>query len=249
MSRTLQAFSHLHRIHAGFDQLAGELEQLLKTPVCITNCGKCCEVNTPQWTALEAMNAVSVLLGSGGLPEALKRAEYWLTRKKDVAASYEGMLAGCYLPAKIKAEHWALANQPCPMLDDEKQCLIHAARPLTCRSYGVTRSCDINFCPRPAGAGEPVNDRLYMRSPDLQADIKRLWKSAKEINPNFVVYGFVPTMLYRAARETEFYAMVQDNKIASAKIVGTDLDTTLLWQEQQDSIRKGELPDMVAMKN
>lgn len=243
MSRTIEAFIRLHGIQKGFEGVAGELEKLIQTPICVDNCGLCCEVNTPRWTALEAMNAITVLAGNGTLDEALKRAEDWLIRK-DVATSYEGLLAGCYVPPKINAEYTAISQTPCPMLTDEKKCLVHAARPLACRAYGVTRSCS-GFCPRPAGKGEPVTDRMYMKCPELRADIEALWKEAKEINPRFIIQGFMPTMLFRAGREAKFYELAYDNKIASAKIVGTDIDSTLLWQEQYDALRKGVLPDLV----
>lgn len=247
MSKTIQAFIYLHQIQKGFDGLAEELEQLLKTPVCIEKCGKCCEINTPQWTAIEAMNAVSVLAGNGKLDEALKRAEYWLTQK-DEAISYEGMLAGCFVPSKIKEEHWKISRAQCPMLDDDKRCVIHEARPLACRAGGVTVEY-FGFCPRPQGRGEPATSRMYLKCPDLKAEIANFKEEARRIDPKFVIYSFVPTMLFRAAREVKFYEMVHDNKIASAKIVGTDLDTTLLWQEQKDAVAKGVTPDLVAMKS
>ena len=234
----------LHGIQKGFEGVATQLESIIKTPVCVPNCGKCCEINTPQWTALEAMNAVSVLMGNGKLTEALIRAEDWLLDRK-LAPSHEGMLAGCFVPPKIKAEHENLIHSICPMMNSEKQCLVHEARPLACRAYGVTVSVT-DFCPRPCGSNELNHGHMYMKCPELKADISLLWKQAKEIEPKFVIYGFVPTMLYRAAREARFYELVHDNKIASAKIIGTDLDTTLLWQEQADALKAGVTGDLVA---
>lgn len=235
----------LHRLQAGFGQVAADLEDLIKAPICVS-CGQCCQANTPQMMAIEAMNAVSVLAGNGKLIEALARAEHWLTTRHAIAPSYEGQYAGCYLPPKIKDEHVALVSSPCPMLTDDKQCFIHEVRPMACRAFNVTWTPGFPACSRPPGKNEQHSARLYLKCPELKDHIAKFKEFCREVEPRFILYGFVPTMIYRAGREVDFYRLVQDNRIASAKIVGDDIDKDILWQEQHDALKRGVMPDIVA---
>jgi hypothetical protein len=67
------------------------------------------------------------------------------------------------------------------------------------------------------------------------------FKADCERKPEWKIYGFAPTLLYRAAEPDKFRALVDDNRIPSAKIIGTAFDTNLMWQPDLDAQRQGDL--------
>jgi Fe-S-cluster containining protein len=240
----LEALIRLDEVQKGFDGAASYLEKELKTPIC-TGCGKCCENNTPVSSTIEAINAVSILTGNGKLGEALKMANAWLLERDNKATSYEGLIAGSFVPAKIMDEYSNLLVSQCPFYTHEKTCFIHEVRPFACRAFGVTKS-NTGFCNRPEGIGESLTKHLYVNSPDLMNVHKKLKDMCYKKNKSWMVTGLFPTLLYRAAMQKEFYELVKDNKIPSAKIIGADIDTALLWEVQKEAIDAGINPDLVA---
>lgn len=241
----IDAFGKLHKFYRGFGSAERQLENTIGRSICISGCGKCCQANTVRCMTIEAMNAVSILTGTGELTKVMSIAEGWLLERHHEAPTYEGMISGRFVPAKIKEEAGVLASLPCPFLSETKQCLIHGARPLVCRAYGVTR-ITTGFCPRPPGKGETWSEYMYMQAPQLQTDIHKFKESYRVTHPEWVIFGFLPAVLYRAGREEKFRKLVRDNRIASAKIIGTHLDETLMWQPLVEAIKKGVSPDMVA---
>jgi hypothetical protein len=77
-------------------------------------------------------------------------------------------------------------------------------------------------------------------------DIHSFKEQYRDNHREWITFSFFPTLLYRAAREKEFREMVRDNRIATAKIIGTELDQTLAWQPQIEALQKGVDPDLVA---
>lgn len=239
----IEAFSKLRRFHRGFEKADAVLQQTIGRPTCISGCGRCCTTTTCM--IIEAMDAVSILMGLGKLQKAVSIAEGWLLERHSEALSYDGMLAGCFASPKIRGEFAALSALPCPFLSEARQCVIYEARPMGCHAYGVTRS-SMGLCPRAPGKGETLSQFTYAQAPGLKADIQRFREGLRSNHRDWVTFGFFPTLLYRAAKENEFRAMVRDNRIATAKIIGTEVDQNLMWQPQVEAVQKGVASDLVA---
>jgi len=240
----LKAFSELHTIWQGFDWSDKVLEQTIGTSTCISGCGKCCMINVPYMRTIETINAVSVLMGTGKLKLAVAIAEGWLLEHHKVASTYEGVPIPMASP-KVHEEWLALRRSQCPFLDDRKECLIHQCRPLGCRAYGVTYS-PINECPRAPGRDETLTQHKYADSTQLRNRVNDFWADCKR-KPEWLISGFTPTLIYRAAEPEKFKKLVLDNRIASAKIVGVDYEISLMWQPQLDALNRGISPDIVSV--
>jgi Fe-S-cluster containining protein len=238
----IEAFKQLRQIHKIFALAAERLEEDIGKPVCISSCGICCQHNTPRWMTIEAINAVSVLTGLGRLSKALSIAEGWLLEQNQEAMTYEGMPVGWASP-RVRDEFNALAVSQCPFLEQDMRCGIYEVRPLTCRAFGVTRD-NADTCLRPPGKGETITQRRYIHTPVFRQMVEDFRKRCGEKNQTWVHAGFVPTLLFRAGKEKKFRDLVKDNAIASAKIVGVDYETTLMWQPQVDAIRRGVMPEL-----
>ena len=245
MESMVKAFSKLHDFKRGFDGATESLERTIGCSVCVSGCGKCCDVSTVRCMTIEAMNAVSVLLSDPRYSKIIGIAKGWLLEHHQVAPTYEGRLTNKFASQKIRDEWAALSTLPCPFLTETKMCMIHDARPLVCMSYGVTVQGG-GFCPRPHGKGETLTQLMYIQSPELYNDIQRFKKHYKETRSDWTTFGFLPTLLYRAAKEKEFKLLVESNQIATAKLVGTDIDTTLMWEPQAEALLAGYSPDLVA---
>lgn len=239
----IKTFETLRRFYQEIDNAGRYLEEIIGKPICISNCGKCCSANTIQSSTIEAMYAVSVLTGTGKLDNVIKLCEGWLLDHHKEAPSFEGMIEGKFIPSKIKDEFESISKLPCPFLGLDLKCMVHEARPLVCRTYGITRTGS-GFCPRPPGKGETQSQFMYLQAGELRTAIDAFKRSIGEDHPEWTIYGLFPTLIYRAAKEKEFHRLVSDNRIASAKIIGTQLDTTLMWQPQLDAIKRGLTPDL-----
>lgn len=238
----IEAFIKLRRIHRVFDLAEKTLEEDIGKPTCISSCGLCCQHNTPQWMTIEAIQAISVLTGAGRLQKAMSDAEGWLLEQHQQAKTYEGMPVGWASP-RVREEYNALAVTQCPFLNGDMRCSIYEVRPLTCRAFGVTRD-NADTCPRPPGRGETITQRRYIQAPVFRKMVDEWRHECQGKNPTWVTAGFVPTLLFRAGNEKKFRELVKDNKIASAKIVGVDYETTLMWQPQVNAIRRGVMPEL-----
>jgi len=243
---TIKAFMDLQKIQGHFKIAAGYLEKQIEASVCVPNCGLCCKCNTVPAMTIEAMNIVSVMSGEARLKEVLDIAENWLLEKHSFTPSYEGMPIGLS-SEKIKNEWMAMQSNQCPFLNEQLQCVIHSARPLVCYAYGVTRDA-IDVCPRPLGRGESSTHHAYVDSTVIRKELREYRNRCTEENKTWVIAGPLPTMIFRAAREKEFRIMVHDNRIASAKLVGVEFETTLMWQPQMNAIREGISPELAMMQ-
>ena len=243
MESMVRAFRKLHDFQRGFDGASESIEQTIGCSVCIPHCGACCV--TVRCMTIEAMNAVSVLMGDPRYSKVIEIAKGWVLEHHQVAPTYEGMIKNKFASQKVRDEWTALSTLPCPFLTETKECMIHDARPLVCMSYGVTVQGG-GTCPRPHGKGETLTQLMYIQSPELYNDIQRFKKHYKETRSDWTTFGFLPTLLYRAAKEKEFKLLVESNQIATAKLVGTDIDTTLMWEPQAEAWLAGYSPDLVA---
>lgn len=241
----IKAFIDLNILQKGFEQARWGLEQSLRAPICIPGCGRCCTNKTCM--VIEAANMVSHLTGLGKLKAAVDICENWLLEKTVVGAgeidlSYQGLPTGIVSP-QIKEEYHQVERSRCPFLTEDRQCFIYPCRPLLCRAQGVTRI--VEGCPRPLGIGENSSRRMVIGSAGFSAAVQD-FKAYCERKPEWKIYGFAPTLLFRAAEPDKFRGLVDDNRIPSAKILGTAFDLNLMWQPQIDALQRGESPDNVA---
>lgn len=240
----LKAFMELREIQQVFEDAAEVLEEDIGTPICLPSCGLCCQHNLPMWKTIEAIHAVSVLTGTGRIKQAVGIAENWLLDKHKEATLYEGMPVGFASP-KLREEWHLMAQSRCPFLMDDMSCFIHDVRPLVCRAFNVTRDGS-EICPRPLGKGEDQTHRRYIPASILKQKIQEWEEKCRRKNKSWLIAGFIPTTFFRAAKERKFRDYVHDNRIASAKLIGTEMDTSLMWQPQLDALRSGISPDLVA---
>jgi Fe-S-cluster containining protein len=231
----LQEFMGLRRIHSFIDETEAHLVAKLGVPICIPNCGKCCEENCVTIYSIEASLILSYVIGDGKL-KIIDWCRGWLLEKHTGVTIYTGIPYGV-IGEQLKSEWNALVRTPCPMLTSDKRCNIHTMRPLVCRAYGVTRDAGVG-CPRPIGKGESVNSRAYMggaASDYLEDEVNKYFGKMRAEHPDYTKVGFLPTMIFRQAREQEFRELIAENKISSAKLIGTDVATQLLWAKQLGS--------------
>ena len=233
----------LRDIRQAFSDAEEILRDYIGKPTCLSSCGRCCMTNVPNWMTLEAIHAVSVLTGAGRLEEINRIAEGWLLEHHPFATIYEGMCIG-NLPPKLKEEWQAVMRSQCPFLNSKLECVIHDVRPLSCMACGVTREIS-EICPRPLGKGESETQRMIIPGPLLRDRIGELKVEWKSKNPAWIVSGSVPSVFYRASKPEKFKEMVLDNKIASAKIIGTEYESSIMWQPQVNALRAGVSPDLV----
>lgn len=224
----------LGEIHRAFAVAADALSAYLGVPLCVEDCGKCCESNVPHCYAIEGSYAVSYLLGTGKLAEVLTLAEGWVLERHVEATIYEGMPFGA-VDLNIVSEYDRLKRTPCPFLGYGKMCLIYGCRPLACRAYGVTRVPGPE-CPRPIGVTEAPGMRVTLGG-ELGSIIRKGVEDflANLPDKGMAINGFLPTMLFRAADRVKLMRHVANNEVASAKLVGTEQAMSLLWQEQVEA--------------
>lgn len=240
----IQAFNQLRIIHKAFGVASEMLQEDIGKSLCVS-CGQCCQVNTPRWMMIEAIMAVSILTGTGKLDNNVKLAEGWLTERHKEATLYEGMPIGWASPRLVE-EFNSLSVTQCPFLVNNK-CSIYEVRPITCRAFGVTRD-NSETCRRAPGRGETQTQRRYINAPDMRKGIEDWVAECKAKNPTWTTSGFVPALLYRAAKPDKFKLLVDNNQVASAKITGVDYDTNLMWQPQVEAIRSGVNPELALMR-
>ena len=226
----LQEFMGLREIHKCIDETEAHLVSKLGVPICIPGCGKCCDCVSAY--SIEASLILSYVIGDG-LTKIIDWCRGWLLEKQTRVTTYTGIPYGV-VSGQLKQEWNALVNSPCPMLTEDKRCAIHQMRPLVCRTFGVMRDAGAG-CPRPPGKGESANSRAYMggQASDILEDaVNKFFGKMRAERPDYAKVGFLPTMIFRQAREQEFRELIAENKIASAKLIGTDVATQLLWAKQ-----------------
>ncbi len=229
----IEALASLSQVHKDMDAARVALETQLGVPICIPNCGKCCE--TVLAHRIEADFAISAMIGEGKFYEMVSRCEGWLLERHKEAQIYEGPPVGV-VQAKVAEEWHRLVHLPCLFFEGNKGCLIYSGRPLVCRAFGVTHAPGPtpDFCPRPLGVGEDQRRRGYVDSQQLQQKVKTLLAGLQD--KEWATSGWLPTIIYREACPDKYKALVADNKIASAKLIGVTQDYGLLWQEQMEVI-------------
>jgi len=187
---------------------------------------------------IEALNMVSAL---GTVGQAVDLAEGWLLEDHGLRL-YTGIPRGVIFQELLQ-EWKAVTKSRCPFMKANKECQIYKERPLTCRTYGIYRDTFGIDCPRPPGKGETLTQHAIVPAgPDLKRFIHDFKQSCAAKNPGWVKRGFAPTLLFRAAKPDKFKEYIDNNRIASAKLIGMEMDIDLLWQNQLDALRQGVNP-------
>jgi len=246
------SFSLLDKIFAGFEGAARDLQAAIGVPICISNCGKCCEVNVPLVRDIEAKYAVSWILGNGLVDKVAERCEGWLLDRMSALTSYgikPGAIPEGLLPGLREEWDYVAHRTPCPMLLEDKSCLIYGARPMVCRAAGVTTAMPVG-CPRPLGYGESLTSFARAGGPgveEIKRNVSELLRTAE--NQTWLISSFLPTALYMSLRPQKFAAYIEDSKIATAKIMQTFHNLGILWQDQLNEVwDMQQLTDRKAIK-
>ena len=220
----LESLLTLDSIYKRFTKAAYELEETIEVPLCISNCGKCCEITLAR--RIEIVYALSTLKNTDKYNEVISRAEKWLLKKHHGLKMY-GKASNS--SNKLVKEFERVMRFPCPFLNDDKSCLLYEGRPLVCRAYGVTRVSGPTAlsCPRPLGKNETKFCHAFIDASDLKTYVNN-WISKLTPEDNFT--GFLPAMLYKEAHPDKYTNILP--LVASAKTVETQIYEGMLWQEQ-----------------
>jgi Fe-S-cluster containining protein len=130
---------------------------------------------------------------------------------------------GALTDAERFAEYVKATSSPCPLLTQEKTCLMHDARPVVCRAYGVMRTTGPE-CPRPMSK---VRVQPYIggqAEADWLSIMRRLAKGATS--------GLLPTMILLAADPKRLNKLVHQG-VPAGKLLLRDNDLPgVLTQDQ-----------------
>jgi len=149
-TRFIAEFQLLSVAHGILESAAAELGAL--GDICLPNCGLCCMDNTVRVLECEAAYVISVLLPQPGkLRKVIDIAAGWLQESE----GFDMRPPSAMSSDERFREYVKSASSPCPFLCADKQCLIHDARPVVCRAYGVTRTTGPE-CHRPLSMKRPV---------------------------------------------------------------------------------------------
>lgn len=229
----------LERIHSLFSRAEKEFTRSIGCPICVADCGKCCEVNNITVKGIEA-RYISMWLRRQPLPFQKKVVDVchdWLFHEFEKVGTRWG-LGTAKMPPNILDQlfqevAWLCRRSPCPMLTEDKRCLIYPARPIVCQAYGITRVTPIELCKRPLGKFEEGPYRAYLnnRTTEKIRDSIETLKGEIEGRNYINAQGFIGTMLYLEMEPQRFLEFAYHNDIASAKLALLH-GGYYLWQEQ-----------------
>jgi len=232
MSQTLAQYAALQKLYALQDTAYQELSSALKVPLCIPNCGKCCEIQTPVVTELEARYAVSSLLMLPNVVRkaALDRMQEWITRPlpgvNTFSAAPEARVLSEDERKALIPQGEIVQSSPCAFLGTDKGCLIYPLRPIACRAWGVTRPVQA-WCRRPRGQGESAANVAYLTG--LTAE--RIRQAIKDLGSTGIC-GFLPTLVMRLSKPKELQTLIEEGKVATARLTLGNMQPWYIFEEQ-----------------
>lgn len=245
-SFTNKDISLLDKIYKSLKKEQKKLEQVLRCPICIPNCGRCCEVNCVTAHPVEIVYMAQWLKKQPRQfrDDVLNRCYEWLIKKDEYTAMRMGfgtVAMGADELDRFNSELFYLVHAtPCPMMTDDKQCLIHPARPIQCRTFGVTRIVPPEVCPRPLGKIEEGRYRAYRNDPKetqaIRNDIDRLVERCKS-KPHYS--KFLAAGLFLEFYPQHFAEMVYMNVVSTSRIALMG-GQGILWQYQVDELTERE---------
>lgn len=214
-SALLQSYRLLEAMHKALEQGQAELERNIGWPVCIEGCGKCCQHHTPVALNVETAYIMSTLAILPGMRDKLLQKSFdWLTHEHAGVSLYNkvrGIPKDQDIIKQLEHERAVITTTQCPFLDGT-ECLIHGARPITCRAYGVTLMPD-EWCPRHLHYTETSTRRMIVGyDTKLGGQLASLMQKLANTSP----IGFLPTMIARELDLSKLQALVPS--IADAKL-------------------------------
>ena len=231
-----RAVDLLEQIHKDMDFLEVNLRYLLDGPLCVPDCGGCCQ----QSFLIPTISAQYIVLNIKKQPEPKQRL---LTERLERWVRYD--LPGVRLrfssdgqnEKAIRNEEYSIASRLwCPFLGDDKRCLIYPWRDINCRAWGVTRPSG-KICRRPISGVEDDKTRLCISEKDarltgIRYQIAMLIGLLNAYQPSLLQKGWMPALIYKALEPekwTEMQAKMQD-----IKSVG--FNTTYWWLLTQGDV-------------
>lgn len=225
----IQRLSKLDKIHGLYQKAEDEVEAHIGMPICMSKCGLCCQSNSPMVWGIEVEAIASHLLGQVDLLNTvMDRCEHWLRSNNGThSPAYYQQNTG-----KLMERARELYTGRCVLLGEDKRCLIHPARPLACRAYGVTSyPAD---CPRPYGLGESASSRAYNSgmAPMIKEAVNQLLKECASDSFAATV-GFLPTLLMMRLRSQQFVSLVDSGRVDPVKLVKNYLHSPAIIMQEQ----------------
>lgn len=225
----VKRFAKLEGIYGLYEQAEQELVGVIGVPVCMANCGKCCEHNTVLPWGIEVEHIASYLLAEPVLmKKVLDRCEEWLRYNDGPVPSVKKLRSN---PKSLMERVHRLTAGPCPLLENHS-CLIYKVRPAACQAFGVTTYP--RNCPRPVGYGETIETRAYNRGMGLaisEAMDSLLLEAAGDAND--VTVGFLPTLIMSRLKAREFAGLVDSGKVDPIKLVRNFVSSPSILSEAQ----------------
>jgi Fe-S-cluster containining protein len=232
--KLLECYKALKMVHVGYELASSQLSHALGVPLCVPNCGLCCQINVVYAYGIEAAFALSNLASDKQLGEILSRARDWLLENDKDAPTHIPVVGGepVVLSNGLNKEIDLLAGKECPFLNSEKNCVIHAYRPLVCRAFGVTRIAHKD-CRRPMSKFEVTDKDAYFGGLGSTAIKDVLEEILREVPMSIGSQsGFFPALLYAIARPNEYRELALSGQVSTAKLLLLDNFHGLLWQDQ-----------------
>lgn len=195
---------------------------------------------------IEAFNMVSSFSVGRQFKKIIDEAEGWLIEKHGLSI-FRGNPTGT-IPPDLLEEYRQVNKMQCPFMQADKRCLIYQERPLTCRAFGVYRDNAGIGCPRPPGKGETITQHCVVNGEEVRQVLRGWQGELRSKNPSWTVRAFVPAVLFKVAQPEKFKVYLDANQIASAKLVATNTDTSIMFQSQLNALRQGVSPDRVVMR-
>lgn len=161
----LRLQKQLREVWEAIDEGKRAVERDTGRPICVADCGLCCQRMTPAVTKLEAEYIASNLPKLGNFDEVQSRVLDWLTAE-DARIDHHNVPEGVTLTPheanQVRQGISLVERSRCPLLSDQNRCLIYEFRPLVCRAYGITGVDE--WCPRPLSSHEFPKMRSLVRA-------------------------------------------------------------------------------------
>ncbi len=239
--KMLECYRALKMVHMGYELAAEQLAKYLGVPLCVPNCGLCCEINVVYSYGIEAAFAVSSLAAEPKLlNQVLDRTEGWLLDNDKSAPTKVPVVGGepIMVTKELSGEIDSLAGKCCPFLNADKSCLIHAYRPLVCRAFGVTRVAHRD-CRRPTGAAETDGKQAWfggLGATAVKDVIEEILRTVP--SPTGAKSGFFPTLIYVLAKPGQYRKLAMSGNVSTAKLLMFDDFHGILWQDKLEQYRE-----------
>ncbi|KKL90464.1 hypothetical protein LCGC14_1904420 [marine sediment metagenome] len=243
MQVLLGSFVLLDRLHSRLDRARRSVE--IGTggrPICITNCGVCCQRTVPAATQLEAEYVVSLLPLLHGT-EVRARALGWMVERHPGLQFWDKVHGRAYQAEEqrlLADDQQALERTRCPFLTVGQECMIYSARPLVCRAYGVTMAQDPE-CPRPLAPSETTRRRVGLgASGPLAKELLKI-KGAlvgqvkAQRAQSLLLTSWLPGLVALAVARDELIALRAEGLVADVKLALTTSTPRLWADEPQDT--------------